>query len=91
MNAVTLGFIGSNGADFAIWLVDIVECSKCYVSNTSKEWEIPPDNPQGEDNELNFSDPMNRHAVIRQLQRLTLSVIFLLKKMWENFNTHEKE
>jgi hypothetical protein len=89
MNAATLGFIWSKGAEFAIWLVDVFECSKCYVSNTSKEWKVPPDNPHGIDNELNFSDLMNLHAIICQLQRLVLSLIFLLEKMGENLNNRE--
>ncbi|KAJ9657330.1 hypothetical protein H2201_008234, partial [Coniosporium apollinis] len=81
INAATLGLIWSNGADLASFFVDLAECTKCYVSNTSRDGAAVPNNPHGEDNELDFSKAMNRHAAICQLQRLAQSIIFILKEM----------
>jgi hypothetical protein len=81
INAATLGLIWSNWADLARFIVDLVECTKCYVPNDWREGVALSNESRVQANELDFSKPMNRHAAICQLQRLALSIIFILTEM----------
>ncbi|PVH79240.1 hypothetical protein DL98DRAFT_389833, partial [Cadophora sp. DSE1049] len=81
VNAATLGLIWSNGADLARFFVDLVEPAKCYVPADSPDGIVGQNNSRGEDNELDLSKAMNRHAAICQFQRLAKSIIFIVKGM----------
>ncbi|KAJ6081416.1 hypothetical protein N7499_006290 [Penicillium canescens] len=81
INAATLGLIWSNWAGLARFIVDLVECTKCYVPNDSCCGVAPSNESRVQANELDFSKPMNRHAAICQIQRLALSIIFILTEM----------
>ena len=81
INAVTLILIRDQAAEFAKFLLDILEAAKCYAKSSSVDGEPEVDDSHGTFNELDFRNPMNRHAVICQIQRLAKSVIFILRKV----------
>jgi hypothetical protein len=91
INAATLGLIWSNGAELASFFVDLAECTKCYVPNTSRDGAAVQNEKHGEDNELDFSKTMNRHAAICQLQRLAYSIIFILKGMTKSVDIRTRD
>ncbi|KAL9572086.1 hypothetical protein ACKAV7_003803 [Fusarium commune] len=82
VNAATLGLLWGNGGELARFFVDLVECMKRSAKANSWNGAYPNDDPQ--DNELDLTDAMNRHAAICQFQRLAKSVIFILKGMAVN-------
>jgi hypothetical protein len=81
INPAALGVIWGNGAGLAKFVVDLVEPAKCNILADSLD-VVAGQNPlYGQDNELDFTKAMNRHAVICQLQRLAKSIIFILEEM----------
>ncbi|GME32340.1 hypothetical protein TRIVIDRAFT_134060 [Neofusicoccum parvum] len=76
LNAATLGLIWRGRSALARFLVDLVECAKCYAPATSLDGRT--EGPHGRDNELDFTQAMCRHAVVCQVQRLAKSLIVIL-------------
>ncbi|KAL1618269.1 hypothetical protein SLS56_010633 [Neofusicoccum ribis] len=76
LNAATLGLIWRGRSALARFLVDLVECAKCYAPATSLDGRT--EGPHGRDNELEFTQAMCRHAVVCQVQRLAKSLIVIL-------------
>ncbi|EHK23276.1 uncharacterized protein TRIVIDRAFT_134060, partial [Trichoderma virens Gv29-8] len=81
INAATLGLVWSNADELASFFVDLVECAKCYAPASSLNGATGQNNPHGQDNEFDLSQPMNRHALICQVQRLARSIIYILKNV----------
>ncbi|KAH8702783.1 hypothetical protein GQ44DRAFT_732727 [Phaeosphaeriaceae sp. PMI808] len=79
LNPTTLAFFWNNRSELASFLLDIVECAKCYASAMSLDGKYEPNSLHGQDNEFDFSQAMNRHAIICQIQRLAKSLIFILE------------
>jgi hypothetical protein len=77
VNAPTLELVWGQRAELVTFLVDIVECAKCFVPANRLIWD--PRELRVLYNELDISQPMNRHAVICQLQRLAKSVAAILR------------
>ncbi|KAK4039112.1 hypothetical protein C8A01DRAFT_16875 [Parachaetomium inaequale] len=78
VNAPTLELVWGQRAELVSFLVDIIECAKCFVPANGR----PAPDPQAlrvEYNELDVSKPENRHAIICQLQRLAKSVVAILR------------
>jgi hypothetical protein len=78
VNAPTLELVWGQRAELVAWLVDVVECAKCFVPANGR----PPPDPHAlhvKYNELDISKPKNRHAIICQLQRLAMSVSAILR------------
>lgn len=76
LNAATLGLIWRGRSALARFLVDLVECAKCYAPATSLDGRT--EGPHGRDNELDLTQAMCRHAVVCQAQRLAKSLIVIL-------------
>lgn len=77
VNAPTLQLVWGQRVELVNFLVDIVECAKCFVP---ADGPIPgPTQLRAAYNELDVTEPMNRHAIICQLQRLTKSIIAILR------------
>ncbi|EOD52811.1 hypothetical protein UCRNP2_388 [Neofusicoccum parvum UCRNP2] len=76
LNAATLGLIWRGRSALARFLVDLVECAKCYAPATSLDGRT--EGPHGRGNELDFTQAMCRHAVVCQVQRLAKSLIVIL-------------
>ena len=81
INAATLILIRDQAAEFTKFLLDILEAAKCYAKSSSLDGEPEASNPYGTFNELDFGNPMNRHAMICQIQRLAKSVNFILRQV----------
>lgn len=79
LNPATLSFLWSDLSELANFLLDIVECAKCYASAMSLDGKYEPKSLHGQDNEFDFSQAMNRHAIICQIQRLAKSLITILE------------
>lgn len=79
LNPKTLAFFWNNRSELASFLLDLAECAKCYASAMSLDGKYEPKSLHGQDNELDFSQAMNRHAIICQIQRLAKSLIFILE------------
>lgn len=77
VNVPTLQLIWGQRTELAIFLVDIFECTKCFV--LASGFQPTPDQSRVRYNELNLTQPMNRHAIICQVQRLAKSVIAILQ------------
>ncbi|EKG18571.1 hypothetical protein MPH_04169 [Macrophomina phaseolina MS6] len=80
LNAATIGLLWTRRGELVSWVVDVVECAKCYATAMSLDGEQHQDNPHGVDNEFDFSQAMNRHALVCQAQRLVKSLVFILSK-----------
>jgi hypothetical protein len=77
VNAPTLQPVWGQRAELVNFLVDVVECAKCFVP---ADGPIPgPTQLRVAYNELDVTEPMNRHAIICQVQRLAMSVIAILR------------
>lgn len=81
INVATLGLLWNHFDELASFFVDIAECFKCYAPASSLDGKAAPGDLHGRYNELDMSQPMNRHAIACQIQRLVRSVIFILKNM----------
>ncbi|KAH6663355.1 hypothetical protein B0J14DRAFT_630849 [Halenospora varia] len=81
LNVATLGLIWRNGAELAGFFVDMAKCIKCYASTTSLDGRDGQNGSHGQDNELDLSQAMNRHALTCQIQRFAKSMIFILTGM----------
>jgi hypothetical protein len=65
----------------ARFFVDLLEPMKRFVSAASTDGTPPPDAVKWNDyNELDLSQPMNRHAVLSQIQRFSKSVIEVFRQ-----------
>lgn len=76
-NAATLGLVWNNVDKLASFFVDLAECAKCYASAISLDGKDGQNSPHGQENEFDFSQAMNRHAITCQVQRLAISIIFI--------------
>ena len=47
INSTTLGLVWNHGVELTRFLVDIVECAKCYAPATSLDGRSGQNNPQG--------------------------------------------
>jgi len=89
INAATLVLIRDQAAEFAKFLLDLLEAAKCYARADSKTGRADANEPHGRFNELDFEDPMNRHATISQIQRLAFSVISILRRATESLRLED--
>ncbi|KAL2165038.1 hypothetical protein VTH06DRAFT_334 [Thermothelomyces fergusii] len=80
INVATLGLLWNHFVDLVKFSVGLVECAKCYAPASSLDGKAEPGDPHGSYNELYLAQPMNRHAIICQLQRLALSTVFILER-----------
>ncbi|KAH6854063.1 hypothetical protein B0I37DRAFT_360974 [Chaetomium sp. MPI-CAGE-AT-0009] len=80
INAATLGLVWNNFDGLVSFLVDLAECVKCYASASSLDGKARQGSPHGRYNEFDMSQPMNRHSIICQIQRLVKSTIFILRQ-----------
>lgn len=81
INKNTLSFIIHNRSELVEFLINLAEPGKLYATVTSRDGAPDLDNPHSTDNnynELDLTVPMNRHAVICQLQRLGKSLSCIL-------------
>jgi hypothetical protein len=82
INAMTLILIRDQAGELARFVLDLVEAAKCYyLANGRKRGEDDGDDEHvlyAEFNELDFSVFRNQHAVICQIQRLALSIVYIL-------------
>ncbi|KAH7157970.1 hypothetical protein B0J13DRAFT_650756 [Dactylonectria estremocensis] len=77
----TLQYILSNWSLLAEFLIDLVEPAKLYAMGNSGDDKPNKDEMnRNKYNELDLNKPMNKHAVICQLQRLAKSLVIVLKK-----------
>lgn len=79
VNVATLGLLWNNFDALVRFFVDLAECAKCYGPASSLDGRAVPDEPHGSYNELDLTQPMNRHGVVCQIQRLIKSVVFILE------------
>ncbi|KAL5373563.1 hypothetical protein DPSP01_012627 [Paraphaeosphaeria sporulosa] len=84
INKATLALIWRDSAELGKFLVGLLDPIKCYVLANSGSGIAAPSEEHGTDNELDLTDPMNRHAVICQFQRLVRSVVFILTYMTQD-------
>ncbi|KAL2171519.1 hypothetical protein VTG60DRAFT_2687 [Thermothelomyces hinnuleus] len=80
INVATLGLVWNHFDELVKFFVDLIECVKCYAPASSLDGRAAQGDPHGPYNELDLSQPMNRHAVACQLQRLVKSAVFILKR-----------
>ncbi|SPO06467.1 uncharacterized protein DNG_09157 [Cephalotrichum gorgonifer] len=81
VNWETLQMILKNRAMLARFIIDLVEPAKGFALDSSRGGAPRTDKEECQRyNELNMNDPMNRHALICQLQRLAKSVVAILEK-----------
>ncbi|KAL2177798.1 uncharacterized protein P884DRAFT_277510 [Thermothelomyces heterothallicus CBS 202.75] len=80
INVATLGLVWNHFDELVQFFVDLIECVKCYAPASSLDGKAAQGDLHGPYNELDLSQPMNRHAVACQLQRLVKSVVFILKR-----------
>jgi hypothetical protein len=90
INATTLILIRDQAGELAKFVLDLVEASKCYyLANGRKRGEDDEGNGNDEHvlyaefNELDFSRFRNQHAVICQIQRLALSIVYILQHLFK--------
>lgn len=81
INAATLTLIGNRPGELVEFLLDLFEAAKCYALANSESGIATADDARGQYNEFDFSDPMNRHAIICQIQRLVKSIVFVLRQV----------
>ncbi|RDW72390.1 uncharacterized protein DSM5745_07562 [Aspergillus mulundensis] len=83
INATTLILLRDKAGDLAKFLLDFVEVAKCYYrADGSLQSGLDDEHVlYTEFNELDFSKDRNRHAAICQMQRLALSVIYILQNL----------
>ncbi|OMP84365.1 hypothetical protein BK809_0000372 [Diplodia seriata] len=78
LTAATIQFLWDQRRMVTSFMIDVVECAKCYVKADSVTGVCDPLEEHGHDNELDLWDPMNRHALLCQAQRLVKSIVFIL-------------
>ncbi|KKY27187.1 hypothetical protein UCDDS831_g00934 [Diplodia seriata] len=78
LTAATIQFLWDQRGVVTSFMIDVVECAKCYVKADSVTGVCDPLEEHGHDNELDLWDPMNRHALLCQAQRLVKSIFFIL-------------
>jgi hypothetical protein len=87
INAMTLILIRDQAGELARFVLDLVEAAKCYyLANGRKRGEDDGDDEHvlyAEFNELDFSVFRNQHAVICQIQRLALSIVYILQHLFK--------
>ncbi|KAL4866725.1 hypothetical protein BDV12DRAFT_210339 [Aspergillus spectabilis] len=86
VNATTLILIRDQAAELARFGLDLMEATKCYKLENGKHDEKDEHVLYAEFNELNFSETMNRHAVICQIQRLARSILYILLNMFHSIS-----
>ncbi|GME37837.1 hypothetical protein BKCO1_37000155 [Neofusicoccum parvum] len=64
LNELTISFLWTQRHELVNFIVDIVECAKCYVKSTSLDGQRDLLEEHGTDNELDISMPMNQHALL---------------------------
>src|SRR5687768_1670759 len=75
-----LRFILDNRAEFISFLCDLIEPCKRYTTGVSVDGApVHSIERPDEFNEINLSDPMNRHAFVCQVQRVLKSIACLLQ------------
>ncbi|KAL2138286.1 hypothetical protein VTI28DRAFT_7150 [Corynascus sepedonium] len=80
INAATIGLVWNHLDELINFFLDLVECAKCYAPGSSLDGKAAAADTHGRYNELDMSQPMNRHAVICQIQRLVKSIILILQQ-----------
>ncbi|GME60412.1 hypothetical protein BKCO1_37000155 [Neofusicoccum parvum] len=83
LNELTISFLWTQRHELVNFIVDIVECAKCYVKSTSLDGQRDLLEEHGTDNELDISMPMNQHALLCQAQRLVKSLVYLFTNVAE--------
>ncbi|RAK99960.1 uncharacterized protein BO80DRAFT_476979 [Aspergillus ibericus CBS 121593] len=83
LNAPTFSLVWDQAAELAKFLLELLEAAKCYYLADGERDEDDEHVLYAEFNELDFSQHMNRHAAICQVQRLALSVIYILKNLFK--------
>ncbi|RAK82826.1 hypothetical protein BO79DRAFT_162432, partial [Aspergillus costaricaensis CBS 115574] len=83
INATTLILVRDQAAELVNFVLDLAEASKCYYMTDGKYDSENEHVLYAEFNELDFSMHRNRHAAICQIQRLTKSVIYILKNLYK--------
>ncbi|KAL3439764.1 hypothetical protein BJX65DRAFT_315437 [Aspergillus insuetus] len=96
INAMTLILIRDQAGELAKFVLDLVEAAKCYYLADGRkrgEDDEKDENDKNvkedehvlyaEFNELDFSVFRNQHAVICQIQRLALSIVYILQHLFK--------
>ncbi|KAL4812444.1 hypothetical protein BDW67DRAFT_170006 [Aspergillus spinulosporus] len=82
LNVITLTLVRDRAADLATFVLHLAEAAKCYYvadgTRDADEHRLYVDF-----NELDMSVNMNRHAFICQIQRLALSIIYILRNLYQ--------
>ncbi|KAK5660330.1 hypothetical protein OQA88_12871 [Cercophora sp. LCS_1] len=71
VNAPTLELVWGQRAELITFIVEIVECTKCFVAADGSK---SPIKSRIDYNELDVTKPMNRHGMICQVQRLPTDI-----------------
>ncbi|KAL4749307.1 hypothetical protein BDW72DRAFT_194936 [Aspergillus terricola var. indicus] len=82
INVITLMLVRDRAADLAEFILHLVEAAKCYYL-ADGTLDVDEHVQYIEFNELDLSVAMNRHAFICQIQRLALSIIYILKNLFQ--------
>ncbi|KAL6228745.1 hypothetical protein BDW75DRAFT_250733 [Aspergillus navahoensis] len=84
INATTLILVRDQAGELAKFLLDCLEAAKCYLPENGSQPGHPDEHLLYNDfNELNFQVFRNVHAAICQIQRLALSIIFILQHLFK--------
>ncbi|KAJ0420680.1 hypothetical protein BJY00DRAFT_323709 [Aspergillus carlsbadensis] len=84
MNATTLILIRDRAGELARFVLDCVEAAKCYyLANGRQRGQDDEHVLYSEFNELDFSVFKNQHAAICQIQRLALSIVYILQHLFK--------
>ncbi|OJD32566.1 uncharacterized protein BKCO1_37000155 [Diplodia corticola] len=81
LTGATIQFLWDQRHEVVNFLVDVIECAKGYVKSDSLTGKRHQLDEHGLDNELDLRDPMNRHALLCQVQRLVKSVVYILTQL----------
>lgn len=84
INKATISLLWRDSAELGRFLVGLLDPIKRYALANSDTGIAEPNEEHGTNNELDLTDPMNRHAVICQFQRLVRSVVLILSHMTRN-------
>lgn len=84
INKATLALIWRDSAKLGKFLVGLLGPIKCYALANSGTGIAVPGEEHGLHNELDLTDPMNRHAIICRVQRFVRSVVFIFSHMTQH-------
>jgi hypothetical protein len=83
INATTLILIRDKAGELAKFILDLVEVAKCYCLADGTQRGLDDEYIlYTEFNELDFSQNINRYAAICQIQRLALSIIYIIRHLF---------